>query len=65
MLAAGVGMGAFFWLPALYEQKYVVFNSITVSDPAAILYYFTKWYAFGIFRNYCSSRCIFPEETIW
>lgn len=33
MFGTGIGMGAFFWLPALYEQKYVVFNTITVSDP--------------------------------
>ncbi len=31
--AAGVGMAAFFWLPAIYERKYVIFDAVTVSDP--------------------------------
>jgi hypothetical protein len=34
MFVAGVAMGAFFWLPALYERKYVIFDSIAVADPA-------------------------------
>jgi len=29
----GVGMAAFFWIPALVEQRYVRFNTIMVSDP--------------------------------
>lgn len=33
----GVGMGAFFWLPALYERKYVIFDSVTVADPRTYL----------------------------
>jgi len=30
----GIGMAAFFWVPALYERKYVVFDSVTVANPA-------------------------------
>lgn len=33
MFGAGIGMGAFFWLPALYERKYVIFDSVAVADP--------------------------------
>lgn len=33
----GIGMGAFFWLPALYERKYVIFDSVTVADPRTYL----------------------------
>lgn len=33
MFGTGIGMAAFFWFPALYEQKYVLFNLVTVADP--------------------------------
>lgn len=32
-LAVGVGMAAFFWMPAIYERKYVLFDAITVANP--------------------------------
>jgi len=33
MFGTGMAMAAFFWIPALYERKYVVFDSIAVSQP--------------------------------
>jgi hypothetical protein len=33
IFGAGIGMAAFFWLPALYERKYVQFDSVTVANP--------------------------------
>ncbi len=30
----GIFLATFFWFPAVFEQRYVVFRSITVSDPA-------------------------------
>ncbi|MCX6793692.1 MAG: hypothetical protein NTY06_01155, partial [Candidatus Gottesmanbacteria bacterium] len=35
MFLLGVGMVMFFWFPALYERKYVVFDAIQVANPAA------------------------------
>ncbi len=35
MFFLGIGMVMFFWFPALYERKYVVFDAIQVADPAA------------------------------
>ncbi len=35
MFFLGIGMVMFFWFPALYERKYVVFDAINVSDPAS------------------------------
>ena len=35
MFLLGIGMVMFFWFPALYEQKYVIFNSVQISNPAA------------------------------
>lgn len=35
MLLLGIGMVTFFWFPALYERKYVVFDAVQVADPAA------------------------------
>ena len=29
----GIGMASFFWAPALYERKYVIFDSIAVANP--------------------------------
>lgn len=29
----GIGMAAFFWLPAIYERKYVIFDSVAVANP--------------------------------
>ncbi len=37
MFGLGVGMGTFFWLPALYERKYVIFDSVAVADPRTYL----------------------------
>lgn len=34
-LALGIGLSAFFWFPALYERRYVVFDGIAVSDPSS------------------------------
>lgn len=33
MFGLGVGMATFFWFPALYETKYVAFNTMNVSNP--------------------------------
>lgn len=33
MFGLGIGMATFFWFPALYETKYVVFNHVIVSNP--------------------------------
>ncbi len=35
MLVVGIGMVMFFWFPALYERKYVVFDAIQVANPAS------------------------------
>ena len=35
MFLLGVGMVTFFWFPALYERKYVVFDAVQVANPAA------------------------------
>ncbi len=35
MFFLGIGMVMFFWFPALYERKYVVFDSVQVADPAS------------------------------
>lgn len=32
--AIGVGLSAFFWIPALLERRFTVFDSIIVSDPS-------------------------------
>jgi hypothetical protein len=35
MFVLGIGMVMFFWFPALYERKYVVFDAVQVANPAA------------------------------
>jgi hypothetical protein len=34
-MALGVGLASFFWMPALFEQRYVPFATTIVADPAA------------------------------
>lgn len=36
-LLIGIGISIFFWFPALYEQKYIIFNAINISKPAEYL----------------------------
>lgn len=33
-LVIGIGTATFFWFPALFERRYVVFDAVTVSNPA-------------------------------
>ncbi len=33
----GVGMAAFFWLPALFDRRYVVFDAQAIANPASYL----------------------------
>ncbi|MCX6792162.1 MAG: hypothetical protein NT149_03950, partial [Candidatus Gottesmanbacteria bacterium] len=35
MFLLGIGMVTFFWFPALYERKYVLFDAVQVANPAA------------------------------
>jgi hypothetical protein len=35
MFLMGIGMVMFFWFPAFYERKYVVFDAVQVANPAA------------------------------
>ncbi len=35
MFFLGIGMVMFFWFPALYERKYVVFDAVQIANPAA------------------------------
>ncbi len=35
MFFLGIGMVMFFWFPALYERKYIVFDAVQVANPAA------------------------------
>jgi len=44
----GVGMAAFFWLPALYERQFVVFDRIVVSDPRDYLAQKSLWWLVGL-----------------
>ncbi len=47
-LVLGVGMATFFWLPALYERRFVVFDRIVVSDPRDYLSQRSLWWLVGI-----------------
>lgn len=44
----GVGMAAFFWLPALFDQRYVVFNAQTIARPSAYMLGPTTLFLFNI-----------------
>lgn len=33
IFGVGIGMATFFWAPAIYERKYVIFDSVAVANP--------------------------------
>lgn len=44
----GIGMVSFFWVPALHERKYVVFDSVDVSSPSQYFITVKNWLLLGI-----------------
>lgn len=44
----GVGMATFFWLPALYERRYIIFDSVSVSDPYSYFVTYGNWPLLGV-----------------
>jgi hypothetical protein len=47
-LFTGFGMAAFFWLPALVEQRYIVFDTTVISNPFAYFVYSNMLSLIGI-----------------
>jgi len=46
----GILSASFFWIPALYEQKYIAFNHVTVSDPSNYFIGFKKYLLVSIIQ---------------
>ncbi len=44
----GIGMTTFFWFPAIYEQRYVLFPMIVVSHPEQYFIDISKIFLFGL-----------------
>lgn len=44
----GVGMASFFWIPALYEQKYIVFSRAVVSNPMEYFVQYKSLWLLGL-----------------
>lgn len=47
-LVSGIFMTSFFWFPAIFEQRYVIFSSILVSDPSRYFVPLPLVFQFGI-----------------
>lgn len=45
MISMGLGISAFYWIPALYDLQFTIFSSITVAD---WITYFSDWNLYGI-----------------
>jgi hypothetical protein len=56
VLLGGLGLAAFFWIPALTEKQYVSFDSIRISDPRQ--YFINGKYIFLIPVMFCLSSII-------
>jgi hypothetical protein len=56
VLFGGLGLSAFFWIPALAEKQYVSFDSIKVSDPRQ--YFINGKYIFLVPAMFCISFII-------
>lgn len=46
-MVIGIGMATFFWLPALYERQYVLFDSTRISDPLSYFVTMDNWQFLG------------------
>jgi hypothetical protein len=44
----GIGLAAFFWLPALYEKQFVLVDSIVISDVLQYFVQFRDIYLYGV-----------------
>lgn len=47
-IALGVGMATFFWLPALFERRYVIFDQVSVADSFSYFLKFPNIFLLGI-----------------
>ena len=47
-IGIGIGMATFFWLPALYERRFVLFDSIRVADSLSYFIRLDQWPLLGI-----------------
>lgn len=44
----GMGMATFFWLPALYEKRFIIFDSVSISQPSSYFITSLNWSLLGI-----------------
>ncbi len=61
-LTFAMGMAAFFWLPALYERRFVVFDRIVVSDPRQYLFERSLWWLVGIPGLFAAIVSVFSQQ---
>jgi hypothetical protein len=59
MFLLGIGMVMFFWFPALYERKYVVFDSVQVANAAAYFITFKNVMMLGFSGIIAASAAFF------
>lgn len=69
MCFLGLGLAAFFWIPALYDKQFTIFDSVAVSHPA--LYFVDKisftlvgWIAIAIFGGIILLRFSWKEKVV-
>ena len=62
MFLLGVGMATFFWFPALYERKYVVFDSVQIADPAAYFIRISNIMLLGFSGILAASVAVFTRK---
>lgn len=52
-VALGMGISAFFWVPALMERSYVLFDTVAVSNPAEYFLTMNNWWLVGLVPLAC------------
>lgn len=57
----GIGLSTFFWFPAIYEQKFIIFPTITISNPQQYFLNAQDLFLFG-FVNVISFLFVLKEK---
>lgn len=50
----GIGISLFFWFPALYERRYVLFDSIAISNPTRHFVGYNQLWLYGISSGFAA-----------
>lgn len=63
-LVLGIGIASFFWLPALYELRYVAFSNVILSEPSQHIVTAIPWNSAGMVTYLVVMGLLFGKRTL-